>query len=127
MIRTQPRRMALVAAGWLGLWALVVAIGATFSTRAEAMTAADIPAIPPEAVEVCETVRSTICPLVTIPAALWVTTPNTVDGWPPLYGRIVRFVADGTNGVPSAWVRLTRGGELLFPLDQLTLAAGGAR
>ncbi len=83
------------------------------------MTPADVPAIPPNSVEVCESHAQTVCPLVTMAAPLLVTVPNTIDNLPELSGRIVRF--EPVNGERGAWVRLTRGGELWFPLRDLTL------
>lgn len=88
------------------------------------MIAADIPVIPAMAVEVCEHQNQTVCPIVAGAPVMWVTAPNTIDNSPPLYGRIVRFVTN-VNGEPGAWVRLVDGGQLFFPLRELTLVAGG--
>jgi hypothetical protein len=106
-------------AAFIGLW---LAPG-----HADAMTAADIPAIPAQAVEVCDHLSQTVCPIVTGAPAMWVTAPATIIGMPPYYGRIVRFIANA-NGQPGAWVRLVNGGELYFELSYLTLSpTGGTR
>lgn len=118
-------RMALVAFAWVAGWVAVVTVAALVCSRAEAMTVADVPAIPANAVEVCDHYHAVMCPLVTLPAPLNVSTPNTIEGLPALEGAIVRF--EPINGEQGAWVRIVRtGGQLWFPLRDLTLL-GGAR
>ncbi len=121
----QLRRMALTALGWFVAWvAMVAGLYAIMPSSAHAMTVADVPAVPANAVEVCDHHGQTVCPIVASAAPMNVDTQNTIAGAPAMSGRIVRF--EPINGEMGAWIVLARtGGQLWFPLRDLTLL--GAR
>lgn len=87
------------------------------------MTPADVPAIPPEAVEICQSHSQVVCPVIAGVSAMWVDAPAFSEGMLPRRGRIVRF--EPTNvGETGAWVLLRDGSQDFFPIRELTLIVG---
>lgn len=86
------------------------------------MSEGDVPVVPAQSVEVCESYHQTVCPVVVSEVAWRVTAPSGLRGQADVSGRIVRF--EPVNAEMGAWVLADRtGGQVWYPLRSLTLVS----